>query len=70
LSLRNPLDTRQQDLNGVSTASLYRRLSAPTPVTDTKPRPRRIATTPTAAPAPTVYSIEVIKGTKKEEHTF
>jgi len=69
LSLRNPLDTRQQDLNGVSTASLYRRVSTPVPVIETKPRPKRIATA-TTAPAPTVYSIEVIKGTKKEEHTF
>lgn len=69
LSLRNPLDTRQQDLNGVSTASLYRRVSTPVPVIETKPRPKRVAT-PTTAPAPTVYSIEVIKGTKKEEHTF
>ena len=68
LVLRNPLDTRQQDLNSVSTGSLYRRGSAPIPVAVTKPRPKRTAVE--APPAPTVYSIEVIRGNKKDEQKF
>ena len=68
LVLRNPLDTRQQDLNSVSTGSLYRRGAAPIPVAVTKPRPKR--TTVEAPPAPTVYSIEVIRGNKKDEQKF
>ncbi len=68
LVLRNPLDTRQQDLNSVSTGSLYRRGAAPIPVAVTKPRPKH--TTVEAPPAPTVYSIEVIRGNKKDEQKF
>jgi pilus assembly protein CpaB len=68
LVLRNPLDTRQQDLNSVSTNSLYRRISAPAPVVAAKPRPKRTAVE--APPAPTVYSIEVIRGNKKEDTKF
>jgi pilus assembly protein CpaB len=68
LVLRNPLDTRQQDLNSVSTNSLYRRISAPAPVVPAKPRPKRVAVE--APPAPTVYSIEVIRGNKKEDTKF
>ena len=68
LVLRNPLDTRQQDLNSVGTNSLYRRISAPAPVVVAKPRPKRAAVE--APPAPTVYSIEVIRGNKKDEQKF
>jgi len=68
LVLRNPLDTRQQDLNSVSTGSLYRRGAAPIPVAVTKPRPKH--TTVEAPPVPTVYSIEVIRGNKKDEQKF
>jgi pilus assembly protein CpaB len=68
LVLRNPLDTRQQDLNSVNTGSLYRRGSAPIPVAVTKPRPKR--TTVEAPPAPTIYTIEVIRGNKKDEQKF
>jgi pilus assembly protein CpaB len=69
LVLRNPLDTRQQDLNSVSTGSLYRHGPAPVQVaTVSKPRPKK--TTVEAPPAPTVYSIEVIKGDKKTDTKF
>jgi len=68
LVLRNPLDTRQQDLNSVSTGSLYRRGAAPIPVAVTNPRPKH--TTVEAPPVPTVYSIEVIRGNKKDEQKF
>jgi pilus assembly protein CpaB len=69
LVLRNPMDTRQQDLNSVSTAALYRRGAIPAPVAAApKPRPRKTAVE--APPAPTVYSIEVIRGNKKDETKF
>ena len=68
LILRNPLDTRQQDLNGVTTGSLYRRTSAPVPAVVSKPRPKRVAVE--APPTPTVYSIEIIRGNKKDEQKF
>jgi pilus assembly protein CpaB len=69
LVLRNPLDTRQQDLNSVGTNSLYRRTSAPVPVS-VAPKVRAKRTTVEAPPAPTVYSIEVIRGNKKDETKF
>jgi pilus assembly protein CpaB len=69
LSLRNPLDTKQQDLGGVYSNSLYRG-NAPAPVrASTTPRPK--ARGPQVAPAPpAVYAVEVIRGNKKEETKF
>jgi len=64
LSLRNPLDTRQQELAAVNTANIYKRMSAPAPA----PHP---VVRHTSAPPPAVkaapYSVEVIKGDKKTE---
>ncbi len=68
LALRNTLDTRQQDLSAARSASLYK--TAPTPVAaPVQPRPRHAAA-PTAPPPPTVFTVEVSKGDKKEETTF
>jgi len=71
LSLRNPLDTKQQDLGIVNTNSLYRGSAPIRPATTTiaaaHPRPK--TTTITPAP-PSVYSVEVIKGDKREETKF
>jgi len=69
LSLRNPLDTKQQDLGSVNATSLYRKVPVTVlrPSGPSKPRPKNTETTP---PAPAVYSIEVIKGDKKEETKF
>jgi pilus assembly protein CpaB len=68
LSLRNPLDTKQQDLGLVSTNSLYRG-SAPPPVrvTASRPKTKSVMTVPSA---PQVYAVEVIRGDKKEETKF
>src|SRR5712692_4053084 len=62
LSLRNPLDTKQQELPSVGTGALYKGASAPTPVV---PRPKAIKHTVVLTPTP-AYSVEVIKGTKKD----
>ncbi len=68
LSLRNPLDTKQQELSMVGSNSLYRGGAPVRPATTTaRPRPKIINVAP--AP-PTVYSVEVIKGDKKEETKF
>jgi len=64
LALRNPLDTKQQELAAVNTGTLYKRMSAPPPVT----APHRVvrpATTSAPPPPPPTYSVEVIKGDKK-----
>lgn len=68
LSLRNPLDTKQQDLGLVNTNSLYRGGAPVRPVTAAvRPRPKTVGVVPAAPP---VYSVEVIKGDKKEETKF
>jgi len=67
LSLRNPLDTKQGGTGSVNTASLYRG-GAPAPVV-AKPREvRHTAVQPPAAPS--VYTVEVIQGSKKETTKF
>jgi pilus assembly protein CpaB len=70
LTLRNPLDTRQEELSSVRTTSLYRG-GAPVaaPPTPKAPRARKVAA-PTAPPPPSVYQIEVVKGDKREDQKF
>jgi pilus assembly protein CpaB len=70
LALRNPLDTKQQELASVSTGSLYKGVSMPPPPAALRPKStsKHVAKTP-APPPPAVYSVEVIKGTKREEVT-
>ncbi len=70
LALRNPLDTKQQELASVGTVSLYKGM--PIPMTTAAPRPRTVKHTapPPTTTLPSVYSIEVIKGTKKEVTKF
>lgn len=70
LALRNPLDTKQDELAGVNTTSLYRGGGPPIPSAPVAPRPRVVHKAPEVAPAPTKYSVEVIRGNKKEEQTF
>jgi len=68
LSLRNPLDTKQQDLGLVSGNSLYRGgIPVRSATTIVRSRPKTMAAAPAA---PSVYSVEVIKGDKKEETKF
>src|ERR1700693_2943368 len=70
LALRNPPDTKQQELASVSTGALYKGVPAPTPVAAPRPKSTGTHSVKTPAPPPTaVYSVEVIKGTKREEVT-
>ncbi|MGH9502972.1 MAG: Flp pilus assembly protein CpaB [Terriglobales bacterium] len=70
LALRNPLDTKQQELSAVNTASLYKGVSTPAPVTAPRPRMVRRATPAPVTTLPSTYSVEVIKGTKKDITKF
>lgn len=65
LALRNPLDTKQEDLAAVRSGALYKNVSAPAMP---QPRPKRATVAP--PPAPAVYEIEVIRGEKKDVTKF
>jgi len=70
LTLRNPLDTREEELSSVRTTSLYRGgapAAAPAPAKVTKVK--KVAA-PMAPPPPSVYQIDVIKGDKSEPQKF
>ena len=67
LALRNPLDTRDQDLNSTKEATLYRG-AIPTPLPKTGSAPRRTVIPVTVSPPP--YTIEMIKGDKRETKKF
>jgi pilus assembly protein CpaB len=67
LALRNPLDTRQEDVAASNARVLYK-AAAPAPVTPV-PVHRTIVrtTTPPPPPPPTGVSVEIIQGDKKPE---
>ena len=71
LALRNPLDTKQQELASVSTGTLYK--GVPTPAPAAAPRPKstkHVAVTKTVEAPPPTYSVQVIKGTKTQDQKF
>jgi pilus assembly protein CpaB len=68
LSLRNPLDTRQDDVPASSERGLYKGgLPAPVAPVVHHAAGKKKAELPAAAPAPAVMSIEVYKGDKKPD---
>jgi pilus assembly protein CpaB len=68
LALRNPMDTRQEELAAARSSSLYK-LAPPVAVAPVQSRPRHAAPLP-PPPQPTVFTVEVYKGDKKEEDKF
>lgn len=68
LSLRNPLDTKQQELPSVGAGTLYKGVITAAPAA---PRPKSVkhAVVLPQVPPP-AYSVEVIKGTKKDVTKF
>ena len=66
LSLRNPLDTNQENVPLLKNASLYRGALAPAPA-PSRAKVRR--GTPTVAP-PSVYVVEMIRGDKRDVTKF
>jgi pilus assembly protein CpaB len=64
LTLRNPLDTKDEDLGSIKQAALYRN-GQPVPVArPVVKKDKPVATTP---PPPSFYTVEVIRGTDKKE---
>jgi len=66
LALRNPLDTKQQDLATVKSNSLYKNISAPAPVVRERPKRKTVE----IPPAPAFYTVEVIRGNKMDVTKF
>ena len=66
LALRNPLDTKEQELAAARSEALYKISENPAP------KPVRVAPKHVSAPPPPppVYSVEVIRGDKKQEQKF
>jgi len=69
LTLRNPVDTRQEELSAVKADALYRNISVPAPPVVPRAKVRK-AGTPAPPTAPAVYEIEVIRGEKKDVTKF
>jgi pilus assembly protein CpaB len=70
LALRNPLDTRQEEIAAARADALYKIAPLPTRTEAPKPRVKRIATATPTPPAPAPYTIEIYKGDKKEDTKF
>jgi pilus assembly protein CpaB len=66
LALRNPLDTKQEELAAARSGMIFKGGVAPPPHAAPKVR----AKAPVAPAAPTAYTVEVYRGEKKEETKF
>src|ERR1700730_12729579 len=64
LVLRNPLDTRQDEVAAARTAGLYKGVLAPSKPT---PHPHPAKKMEAPAPAPSIYGVEVYQGDKKPD---
>jgi pilus assembly protein CpaB len=69
LALRNPLDTREQDLAAVNTSNLYKGVPQPAAAAAPRPKIRHVAA-PATPPPPPVDQVEVIRGDKIEKKDF
>ncbi len=69
LTLRNPVDTKQEELPSVKADALYKNVSAPVPAAE-RPKTKRVPMRTTAPAAPAVYEVEVIRGEKKDVTKF
>ena len=68
LALRNPLDTKQEDIGVARANSLYK-IPEATASAAPKTRPKHVAVQ-APPPTPTAYTVEIYKGDKKEETKF
>ena len=68
LTLRNPMDRKPTETNGIRTAALLGTAPAPPPVVKTVSN-RRVVVPPPAPPAPVskIYTVEAIRGAKRSE---
>ena len=67
LALRNPLDTRREQIGATRASSLYPGLVQP--VSEVKPRARRQTIPVTVVPS-SAYAVETIRGSKRDETKF
>jgi len=67
LALRNPLDTRREQIGATRASSLYPGVAPP--VTQTKPRSHRTTIPVTVIPS-SAYAVETIRGSKRDETKF
>jgi pilus assembly protein CpaB len=68
LSLRNPLDTRKQELGATRESSLYPG-GAAAATTQAKPKTHKTSSTVVVPPSQ-VYTVEMIRGSKRDETKF
>jgi pilus assembly protein CpaB len=67
LALRNPLDTRETEVAATHESALYPGAAvSPTP----KPKIRKVTANSSAPPPPQVYTVETIRGNKRDETKF
>ncbi|HTZ57200.1 MAG TPA: Flp pilus assembly protein CpaB [Acidobacteriaceae bacterium] len=69
LALRNPLDTKQEELAAARADGLYKITAPPPRPAPVRERPRQVVA-PSAPAAPAPYTIEIWKGDKREEDKF
>jgi pilus assembly protein CpaB len=69
LALRNPLDTKQEDVEAVKSNSLYKGGVEPASTPAPRSKPRHLDVQPPPS-IPSAYTVEVYKGDKKEEDNF
>src|SRR5882762_2405923 len=67
LALRNPIDTKKEELPGTKANGLYRGISVPTAPT---PRPKVVKAKAETPPPSTGYKVQVIRGNKVDETKF
>lgn len=67
LALRNPLDTRREQIGATRASSLYPGVAPP--VAPTKPRTHRTTIPVTVIPS-SAYAVETIRGSKRDETKF
>lgn len=70
LTLRNPLDTSEENVQAVRNSALYRGAVVEKPAPEPRPKTRHASLVKPAPATPSVYVIEMIKGDKKEETKF
>ena len=67
LALRNPLDTRETEVAATRESALYPGAAvSPTP----KPKIRKVTANSSAPPPPQAYTVETIRGNKRDETKF
>ena len=67
LALRNPIDTKKEELPGTKAGGLYRGMQVPTAPA---PRPKVVKTKAETSPPSTGYKVQVIRGNKVDETKF